>query len=368
MHRSADQDLVERLLPTEFSSLPGWEADDHLAALDAFCLTAKQMLKLPYPSSPLNFEGQTLVKCAQHALSLNSPSPASAKSFFENWFLPHRFEPAKSSEGFVTGYFEPELQASLQPTDQFSVPLHRRPNDLIDLDDHNRPPEIDPSFLYGREHNGKVSEYFDRAAIQAGALKGRGLELVWLNDKTDAFFVHVQGSARLALPDNSTMRVGFAAKSGHPYSSLGKILCDQKGIPVEEMTADRLADWMRNHPEKIDQLMGQNRSYIFFQTREDAKDVTTGPVGAADVPLTAGRSLAIDPTIHSYGLPIWVSAADDLLGEIKSFSRLMVAQDTGSAIKGEQRGDIFVGSGSEAGFCAGKIRSPASFTILVPSA
>ncbi|MEP1207106.1 MAG: MltA domain-containing protein [Rhizobiaceae bacterium] len=326
------------------------------------------MVERPGNSELISSPYAALIEFARAALSLadTSISSVEARQFFEQRFTPHHFGSPMDLDGFVTGYFEPELAASLQPSAEYPVPLHQCPEDLVQLDDHNRPAAMDPALSFGHKRDGKISEYFDRGEIQAGALDCLGLELVWLKNKTDAYFVHVQGSARLILPDGQSMRVGFAAKSGQPYTSIGKVLCKRIGISEDQMTADRLAEWMRSHPDDVDELMANNRSYIFFKAMDRRLDLDEGPVGAADIALTPRRSLAVDHSIHPYGLPIWVAARDDLLGEDRPFSRLMVAQDTGSAIIGPQRGDIFVGSGERAGLIAGKIRSPASFTLLVP--
>lgn len=371
--------MIDRLSPTSFESIAGWRDDDHLAAFVAFCRGAKRLIEAPDNSTSAELRKQALIECADQALSImgsvispDQPAPLArirARQFFERCFTPHIFKNSATTEGFVTGYFEPELHASLQPTDEYTVALYRRPDDLIEIDASNQPDGWDTSIQYGRQHDGTIIEYYDRSAIQGGALEGQNLELVWLKDKTDAYFVHVQGSARLILPDGQIMRVGYAVKNGHAYTSLGKIVCDQTGIAATEMTADRLADWMRSHPESIDQLMANNRSYIFFNPVDDVEAADSGPIGAANVALTPGRSLAVDPAFHQYGLPIWAAAAaaDDLLQENKPFSRLMVAQDTGSAIVGPQRGDIYVGTGPKAGLCAGRIRHAAHFTLLVPT-
>ena len=362
------------LVPVSFASLDGWEGDDHFAAFDTFCRSAEQYLSSPYRSGLVGIDPASFANCAEHALTLHRQIEHSsseskrhtAREFFENRFTPHRIEEQPPSPGFVTGYYEPELAASLQKTEEFTVPLYRRPDDLVDVDNHNRPDDMDPAFQFGRSLDGVISPYFDRGEIQRGALEGRGLEIAWLKDKTDAFFVHVQGSARLTFQDGQKMRIGFAAKNGYPYSSLGKIVCEASDIPASQMTADRLTTWMRAHPDTLDGLMARNRSYIFFKQLDHPAVEDIGPVGAAKVALTPGRSLAVDKQVHQYGLPVWVTASRDLLDEGSNFSRLMVAQDTGSAIVGAQRGDIFVGSGSEAGHIAGRIRDQAEFTFLVP--
>ena len=321
----------------------------------ASCLTYVQDDK-PKVSSRIRYNPRCTQKSA-------TPS-TEARRFFEEYFQPYTWA-ASDQTGFVTGYFEPECEAALQATPEFSVPLYRRPPDLIDIDPHNRPDPLDCDFAFGRLVDGTISEYFDRQQIQSGALAGRGLELVWLKDKVTAYFIHVQGSALLRLTNGERRRIGYAAKSGHPYTSLGKLLCERLNVAPAEMTADRLADWMRNHRDELDAFMAQNRSYIFFEMSQAAASAE-GPLGAGKVALTPGRSLAIDHTVHTYGTPVWVATDSDLLDEDRCFRRLMVAEDTGSAIVGPQRGDIFVGSGAKAGYLAGQIQAKAQMYTLVP--
>lgn len=353
------------LQPVEFDSLKGWRTDDHFAALEAFKAAMKKFALELNNWGSLQVETSTISRFIRQAKSLKDTEGDQARLYFEDNFQPCRILSADGGEGFVTGYYEPKLAASPVKTSRFCVPLYHRPPELIDLDDQNRPSVMDPSFFYGHSVDGCVEEYFDRAAIHGGALEGRGLELAWLDSKTDAYFVHVQGSACLEYPDGQIVRVGFAAKSGHPYTSLGKVLCDRTNVQPQDMTADRLARWMRENPHEIDELMAQNSSFIFFRLRRGGTD-DGGPVGAAGVPLIAGRSLAIDHRFHPYGMPLFVESSHDLLETGTSFARLMIAHDTGSAIVGPKRGDIFVGSGDHSGRIAGRIRHAADMTLLVP--
>jgi membrane-bound lytic murein transglycosylase A len=333
--------------PVTFGQLAGWEADDHRAAFDAFCRSAARMVKHPYLTQSGMVDSARLQRCVEMALMAGDLDGAAAKRFFEDNFTPHDRGASDRFDGFLTGYYEPELEASRTPGPDFTIPLYRAPQDLADWKDHNKPYRL------------------DRGSIQAGALAEQGLELVWLKDKTDTYFVHVQGAARLLLQDGEVMRVGFAGKTGHSYTSLGKVLCKQLDIAPADMTADRLANWMRDHPDEIDGFMALNQSYIFFQEAEYL-DASDGPVGAAEIPLIAGRSLAVDRTIHPYGVPIWLSTPYPLSDGDDCPGRLMVAHDTGSAIKGPERGDLFVGSGRSAGLVAGRMQCPARMTILVP--
>jgi membrane-bound lytic murein transglycosylase A len=252
------------------------------------------------------------------------------------------------------------------PAERFQVPLYRRPPDLADVSDTNGPAGWDPDMRFGRATDEGLVPYFDRAAIEAGALSGLGLELAWLEDAVDAFFIHVQGSARLNLPDGGTLRIGFDGKSGHAYTSIGRLAVERGLLVRERAHKDGLEAWLKSHREEGKALMRENRSFIFF--RETGQSETEGPIGAAGVPLLAGRSLAVDRTLHTFYTPVWVVASElsDLDQPDRSFQRLMIAHDTGSAIVGPARGDIFIGSGDDAGTLAGRIRHTATMIALVP--
>lgn len=354
--------------PVGFDRLHGWQDDDHLSALHSFCKIAESGSDLSGLSPAMAVRRQDLIDRARAAINQQIVNSADARRFFEENFQPHMCV-ASDPAGFVTGYFEPECDAALQATAAFSVPLYRRPPELVKITPDNRPATLDADLAFGRQVEGTITEFYDRQQIQSGALAGRGLELVWLKDRVTAYFIHVQGSALLKLPDGQRRRIGYAAKSGHPYTSLGKLLCERLEVTPSEMTADRLAAWMHAHPDELDAFMAQNRSYIFFEMSQAANlaaIMAEGPLGAARIALTPGRSLAIDQTIHTYGTPIWVSTDRDLLNQGRDFNRLMVAEDTGSAIVGPQRGDIFVGSGDKAGYLAGQIQVKAQMFTLVP--
>lgn len=347
--------------PVRFADVPGWAADDHAAALAAFragCRAAvgRKRTATTVPVDPAAFRRA----CATATALPAATDAATARSFFESAFTPVRV----TADGFLTGYFEPEVTGSLAPGGPYRVPLYRRPPDLVDL-------KKGTGALAGYSHArrdaaGRLTAFDDRAAIEAGALSGRGLELVWLADPVDAFFVHVQGSARVRLPDGRILRVGYDGKTGHPYTAIGRILIDRGEIAREDMTADRLAAWLKAHPDEAGALMAQNRSFVFFRPLD--RPANEGPVGALGVPLIAGRSLAVDPSVQPFGLPVFV-AADLPIGPgggLAPFRRLMAAHDTGSAIKGAGRGDIFVGAGDAAGAVAGRLRHPAEVFVLVP--
>jgi len=346
---------------TAFPDISGWDHDDHRAALMAFAAGAGRAT--PPSTRGLGVDGPVLHRLAIAAGALaRTADRDAARRFFEEHFRPHRV----AAPGFVTGYFEPELPASRAPSADFPVPLYRRPPELVEVSDGERPPDLDPDVRFARRTASGLEPFFDRAAIETGALAGRGLELAWLRDPIDAFFVHVQGSARLRLIDGGTLRVAFDGKSGHPYTSIGRLVVERGLLSREEAHKDGLEAWLRLHPEDGSILMRENRSFIFFR-EVDLRD-DEGPLGAAGVALTAGRSLAVDRTLHTFGTPIWVEApaVPDFAEPERPLRRLMVAQDTGSGIVGPARGDLFFGSGAAAGSAAGRVRHAATFIALLP--
>ena len=352
--------------PVRFSALPGWADEDHAAAFAAFRGTCPAVVGRRPPLVTGPADGRDLVRACKMALALSPRlGAAEARGFFERNFHPVRIgEPAT---GFVTGYYEPELAGSRTRQGAFRYPLYAPPAGIVAVTAGDG---LGGGLTHARRGaDGRLAAMPDRAAIEAGALAGQGLELVWLADPIDAFFVHVQGSTRVRLDDGSVVRYGFAARNGHPYTAIGKLLIDRGAIARDDMTAPRLVAWLRAHPDEAPALMAANRSYIFFREVEGL-DAAAGPVGALGAPLVAGRSLAVDPKVHPLGVPVYVAA--DLPatpeGATAPFRRLMVAADTGAAIRGPGRADVFLGSGAEAGAVAGLMRHPASFFVLVPGA
>jgi membrane-bound lytic murein transglycosylase A len=222
--------------------------------------------------------------------------------------------------------------------------------------------------MFGRKTSSGIEAYVDRQAIDEGFLNGKGLEIAWARSKVDVFFAHVQGAARLRYPDGSIRRITYSAKAGHPFSPIGKLLIDLGEIDRDKISMQSIRAWLAQNPAKVDEILWHNRSYIFFRDA-DVSDDRLGPIAAAKVPLIAGRSLAVDRLIHTFGFPFFVhSPTLTHLDEGAPFSRLMLALDTGSAIVGPSRGDIFTGSGYEAGELAGTVRNAADFYILIPKA
>ena len=350
-----------------FFTLPGWAHDDHAAAYTAFRRSAFRALEKPYRTGSLGIEAAAFEPAFEAARTVSAPSRPEARAFFETHFRPVLVAPYGGGAGFVTGFYEPAARASPVPTLEFGVPLYRRPDDLVDLVDATRPADMDPYFAFGRETDAGIVEYFDRGEIERGALAGRALECAWLADKVDVFFIHVQGAARLVMPDGTERRVTYAAKSGHPFTGAGRVLVEKGELAQAAVTMQSIRAWFRDHPDRIDEILWRNRSFIFFR-EAPVDDPALGPVAAAKVPLTAGRSMAVDRLVHTFATPFFVDAPTLTAFGGDRFSRLMIAQDTGSAIVGPARGDLFAGSGDAAGDIAGAIRHPASFHMLVPAA
>jgi len=354
-------ELPDHLEKVAFRDLAGWDNDDQHKALAAFQRFCSKPVSFGATGLP-GHDPATLRALCRVAANPDIATPDRARRFFETRFTAYRIK----DPGFVTGYFEPEVAASRTRTDDFPVPLHRKPEGLEAIPMEGRPDDWPPELSHGRRTGDGFSEMPDRAAIMDGALDDENLELVWLSNPVDAYFIHVQGSARLRLTDGHVMRVGYAGKTGHPYTGIGRLLVQRGEGTPEDFTMTGLRSWLSANPDKRDALFSENRSYIFFREVLEAEP-DEGPVGAAGLPLVAGRSLAIDPAHLPYGAFVFVEAGfKDPDGSGQAFSRLMIADDTGSAIKGRARGDIFTGSGDMAGELAGDIRHKAAFSLLVP--
>lgn len=356
--------VLERV---DWADLPDWANDDHALAFEAFRRSAHQALIKPYRSGSLGIMAGSFSAAFAEARLLADLGPVPAKKFFETHFAPFRIRPEQSAPGLVTGFYEPVAQASHVRTDEFRYPVLARPADLEDVTDANRPDGMDPYLAFARRRQDGLTEYFDRQAVESGALDGLGLEFAWLKDKVDLFFIHVQGAARLIFPDGNTLRITYAAKTGQRFTGPGHVLASLGEIPLQAVTMQSIRAWFKANPRRVDEILWRNRSYIFFRAAP-VDDPGLGPIAAAKVPLTAGRSMAVDRLLHTFATPFFVSAPGLTAFDGKPFARLMIAQDTGSAIVGPARGDLFAGSGDAAGEIAGVVRAPADFWVLVPRA
>lgn len=354
------------LRPLPFSALPGWEEDDPTSLFAGMraCLDHIRKIK-PYRTGTLGLTGADLAVLLEKACG-SPPDAASARAFFETHCTPFLISRLDGRRGFVTAFYEPEIEVSERRDEVWSYPFYARPHDLIDLDDANRPANMDPGYMFGWQTAEGVAPYPDRAEIDRGFLEGRGLEIAYAKSKIDVFFAHVQGAARLRYPSGEVKRITYAAKAGHAFSAIGKLLIDRGEIDPAKVSMQAIRAWLAQNPAKVDEVLWHNRSYIFFREAE-VSDPSLGPVAAAKVPLIAGRSLAVDRQIHTFGFPFFIrSETLTHMDGGKPFARLMLALDTGSAIVGPARGDIFTGSGTEAGELAGTVRNEADFYILIP--
>lgn len=355
------------LRPVGFDALPGWTEDDPTALFAALHACRDHIVSVrPYRTGASGLSSEDLMPLLDAADKFRPANAADARGFFEAECRPFRVEPRDGASGFVTAFYEPDVEVACVPDEIYCCPFYRRPDDLVDLDDSNRPANLDKSYVFGRKTGSGITVYPDRRAIDQGFLKGRGLEIAWAKSKVDVFFAHVQGAARLRFADGGLKRITFAAKAGHPFSAIGKLLVDRGEIPMAEISMQTIRAWLAAHSDQLDEVLWHNRSYIFFREAE-VEDARLGPIAAAKVPLIPGRSLAVDRLIHSFGYPFFIhSPSLTRLDQGRPFARLMLALETGSAIVGPARGDIFTGSGGEAGELAGAVRDAADFYILVP--
>ncbi len=356
------------LQATSFDDLKGWRDDDPSSLFETMeaCCRYIEDTK-PYRTGALGLTAQDLLPLLHAAHGAKVTSAADARTFFETHCRPFRIRRTGGAPGFVTAFYEPEIAVSATPDEEYRHPFYRRPEDLVDLDDTNRPVQLESGYVFGRSRDGVIDAYPDRREIDQGALAGLGLEIAWAKSKVDVFFVHVQGAARLRYRDGSLGRITYAAKAGHPFSAIGKLLIERGDIERSAISMQSIRAWLADHPDKVDEVLWHNRSYIFFREAEAGLD--DGPIAAAKVPLIPGRSLAVDRLIHTFGFPFFIRSEDlRHLDGGKPFERLMLALDTGSAIVGPARGDIFTGSGDLAGELAGTVRHDADFTILIPQA
>ncbi|MEO8422040.1 MAG: MltA domain-containing protein [Hyphomicrobium sp.] len=353
-----------------FADLPGWERDDHLAAFKTFlksCDAVSRAASKPptnKAASQCKVPAGDLAAACRAAQDIASPTEALAKVFFETQFVPHRIAQQKP-QGLLTGYYEPVLEGSRTPQGKFQTPVYKRPTDLVNVVDEADRASKPDGLTHVRKTSAGETPYPTRAEIEQGALAGKGLELLYLEDPVEVFFMHIQGSAHIHLTDGTSVRINYDGKNGHPYTSIGRYLIDNKLLEANKVSMAALGKWLRADKARGQQVMWQNQSFIFF--RELGSD-SEGPMGAMSVTLTPGRSLAVDTGYHTLGTPLYVSAPE--LGHATKnggFNRLMVAQDVGSAIKGPERGDIYFGSGEKAGKLAGVTKHAGNFFVLLPT-
>jgi membrane-bound lytic murein transglycosylase A len=352
-----------------WGALDGWTADDHAASFLTFLASCRAIIPHKPAPSARRFVGAMKEAC-HRARAAGKLDNEAARAFFEENFRPLRI--AKGDDpigGFLTGYYEPIVEGSRVPTPEYTVPLYRRPGDLLAAGGKKKKSGAfsNKGKVYRRVGK-KTVAYFDRPEIEDGALDGRHLEICWLKDPIEAFFIHIQGSARVRLEDGTMLRVNYDAHNGHPYLPVGRILIERGEVTKEEMSMDKIRQWMMAQPDGGRDLRRMNKSFVFFRVTGLADHEEA--IGAQGVQLTPWRSIAIDRHLHPYGTLFWIEADLPIESELPAtkFRRLMIGQDTGSAIIGAARADIYFGAGAEAGSIGGRIKQPGRFVMLVPRA
>lgn len=351
--------------PRLFKDIPGWVADDHSQVLPAFIRSCDKLEKLPKEKAMGQFDEMGRVSdwipLCEAARLIRPGNKIEAQYFFESRFLPYRIKNNNRTSGKFTGYYEAELRGAFGPDNRYRFPIYAKPKDLISANLGSFDDAYKGKTIYGRLDQGRFVPYYSRAEIEDGALSGRQLETVWVDNAIDAFVLHVQGSGRVILPDGSHVRVGFEAKNGHRYTSIGRELVAANQMRLEDVTMPAIRAWMEAHPVAALALMRKNKSFIFFRIVDG-----DGPIGAQGVALSPGRSLAVDRTFVPLGAPLWINTTEPGTRGKEKLRRLVVAQDTGSAIKGPVRGDFFWGYGAEAAYKAGVMNETGDYYILLP--
>jgi len=301
-----------------------------------------------------------------------------ARMFFERNFRPLRITKLGDNGGLLTGYYEPIVDGSRFPTGIFKVPIYRRPPDLVPPRNSAGPGFPNKGQSLRRTSRGALVPYYDRGEILDGALDGKHLEICWIKNQADALAIQIQGSARIRLEDGAILHINYDGHNGYPFVPIGRILIERNIIPREAISLERIREWIHDNPQTAQDVLRQNRSFEFFRIVGLSDDRqpkgVTGPIqereatGAQGIPLTPGRSIAVDNALHVYGTPFFIEADLPLSSEKRSvnFNRLMIAQDTGSAIVGPARADIFWGAGDQAGQVAGRVHHLGNFAMLVP--
>lgn len=388
--------------PAQFRDLEGWRLDDADEALGAFLRSCERMARLADeapvnpreslgPGAPQGLRlagaaGDWRGVCADgariHALPYADASAraSGARAFFESRFRPVKImqrlrpvpggkadgrPPRLSGTGRFTAYFEPVYEASRTRTAVFSAPVYARPHDLVTVDLGRFRPDLAGERIAGRVVDGVLDPYPDHAAINAGALAGRARVLAWMRP-TDLFFLQIQGSGRLSLPGEE-LRIGYDGANGRPYTAIGRTLIAMGALSKETVSMQTIGAWLDQAPDgDARKVRESNQSFVFFRALDTLADPDLGPLGAEGVQLTPGRSLAVDPRFTPFGAPVWVSIEGDAAKDQPPFRRLLIAQDSGGAIKGPVRGDLFIGAGESAGAIAGGFNSMGEMHLLLP--
>lgn len=339
---------------SQWSELPGWNVDAHEEAWPAFLQSCKVISRQP----------RWQQVCADGVSLGDRPPRAVVRQFFEAHFTPWQtVNPDGNTAGLITGYYEPLIKGSRTATDAYRWPVHAPPTDMMTIELGEVHPELKHLRLRGRVVDNKVLPYWSREQIEKLGDELPADILFWASDPIDLFFLQVQGSGQIELPDGTRIRIGYADQNGHSYQSIGRWLVAQGELTLEQASMESIKTWAHANPARLREMLNTNPSYVFFR---ELPATDAGPVGALAVPLTHERSIAVDPRFTPLGAPVFIATTHPL--SIRPLNRLMLAQDTGGAIKGPVRADLFWGFGSDAGTVAGKMRQQGRMWVLLPNA
>lgn len=337
--------------PVDWTSLPNWRGDDLAEAWQAIAQQCPRM----------NGKGEPWISICAAASELEVPSSTEVREFLQTHFTPHKIHGARGkTEGLITGYYEPLLNGSLTRSDKFAYPIYSTPEEMLTIELEEIYSSLKGMRLRGRLDGNKIVPFHSRESIDGEQQPLAGNELLWIDDPYGSFFLQIQGSGRVKLEDGSIKGLNYADQNGHPYLAIGKTLVEREQIPLEEVSLFSIREWLNNNPTKADEILNTNPSYVFFNLREDADESARGSL---NVPLTQARSLAVDKSVIPLGTPVWL---DTTLPDGSDYQRLMVAQDTGGAIKGHVRADVFFGAGEQAELIAGEMKQAGSLYALLP--
>jgi membrane-bound lytic murein transglycosylase A len=354
--------------PVDWSAIDGWTSDDHAAAFAAYLTSCRTLEAKPRRARELAAIPAALKEICARAREAIPLDEDGARKFFEENFRPVRINRLGDTDGFLTGYYEPIIAGSRVPTGEFTAPLYRRPPNLV-VAGRRRLGDVFPSkgvFVGRRFGRRKIVPYYDRGQIEDGALDGWHLEICYLHDQVDVLFAQIQGSARIRLEDGSILRVNYDSHNGWPYTPVGRVMVAAKLMSGDQVSMQSIRDWMEANPDQAKDIRRLNKSYVFFRITDLSTEDEA--VGGEGVQLVPGRSIAIDRALHAYGTPFFIQADLPIANEkaATKFDRLVIAQDTGSAIVGPARADIYFGAGDEAARIAGRIKNPGDFVMLLP--
>jgi len=339
-------------LQAHWTAITGWTEDDPAAAWPALLASCARLSRQPQWKGPCD---------AATALG-KTPNGTQARRYFEQHFVPWQlFNPGPSADGLVTGYYEPLIRGSRSPSSRYAWPIHGTPSDMLTIELGDVYPELKHLRLRGRVVGNKILPYWTREQLAERGTQVPAPVLLWADDPIDLFFLQVQGSGRIQLPDGKTVRIGYADQNGHPYQSIGRWLVSKGELSLDQASMDGIKRWAQDNPDRLREMLNANPSYVFFRELPTSND---GPIGALGVPLSEGRSIAIDPRYVPLGAPVFLATTYPL--STRPLNRLVLAQDTGSAIKGAVRADFFWGFGEQAGREAGRMRQQGRMWVLLP--